>query len=41
MNVSGYERYLLSMQDRMEEPEPVECDRCEEEYDRAEVEGLL
>lgn len=41
MNISAYEWHLLSMQDRMEEPEPVECDSYEEEYDKAEAEGLL
>lgn len=51
VNVSAYEQYLLSMRDRMgevymsdmqghsEEPEPVECDDYEEEYDK--MEGML
>ena len=41
MNISAYEWHLLSMQDRMEEPEPVEPGDYEEEYDKAEAEGLL
>ena len=39
MNVSAYEWYLLNMQDRMEEQEPVEPDSYEEEYDK--MEGML
>lgn len=53
MNISAYEQHLLNMrdrmaevymsdmQDRMEEPEPVEDDGYEEEYDKAERECLL
>lgn len=41
MNISAYEWHLLNIQDRMEEPEPVECDGYEEEYDKAEAGGLL
>ena len=38
--MSEWERYLLVQLDRMEEPEPAEYDEYEEEYDRAEREGL-
>ena len=38
--MSEGERYLLVQLDRMEEPEPVEREEYEEEYDRAEREGL-
>lgn len=39
--MTEWERYLLVRLDRTEEPDPDECNEYEEEYDRAEREGLV
>lgn len=39
--MNAWESYLMYRQDIMEEPEYDDYDEYEEEYDRAEQEGLL